>query len=369
LINPVAKIQGNVYLTDYGKKAKDVTLNSLGNVSSNLRREQIYRNVQSYLKGYNGIPVTGDVKITNGLITLATLNSVLTPLVKDKVYYLQDGDLTFDCTGGYCLFPSSVTFIVENGNIYLNSNLKPNFSSSGPQIGLIALRNLVGDRQDQGFLYIDRNVTWIKNAQIYVDRLIQSYDHETSMNFNADGLWLAPAGTDDSARQDLFNNQLVIEGTLASMNGIGNATPDPGKLPTDERGAVVTSGNYCADYHNLTGICRARAVDLNYLRYYGPGLKICPATGVPQDMKVPGPGCNFNDPAYDIDANGLYAAVSTSPDNGPDFDLIPGANGAASGYFTGQTPVLANQFPVNFFYVPIAKDLGGFEVQQDVDIL
>ncbi len=365
LINPVAKIQGNVYLTDYGKKAKDVTLNSLGNISSNLRREQIYRNVQAYLKGYpQGNIKTGDVELS-GPISLATLNTVLTPLVKDKVYYLRDGNLKLSC-GLQCVFTSNVTFIVENGNIFVNSNIK--YPSGNPQVGLIALRNLVGNKQDQGFVYVDRTVTWMKNVQIFADRLLQSYD-KTTMSFTADGLWMAPVGTDDAARQEIFNNQLVIEGTLSSMNGIGNATPDPGKKPTDERGVEVTTGTYCADYHYLTGICRARSVDLNYLRYFGPGLDVSCHGGVPRDKKPGGPNCNFTDPAYDIDANGLFAPDRTSPDNGPDFDLVPGANGLPSNYFLGQTPVLANQFPVNFFYVPIAKDLGGFEVQQNLDIL
>jgi hypothetical protein len=376
LINPVAKIQGNVYLTDYGKKAKDVTLNSLGNISSNLRRTQIYENVKAYLRGYTGSIATGN-KTFNALggFTAANLAaSGLTPLVPNKVYYLKDGNLTIDC-GTQCLTYSgiNVTFIVENGNIFLNSNIRP--SSGNSQVGLIALRNLDGNVQNQGFLFVEKGVTWMRNVQIYVDRLIQSYDKASGTFDAVEGFWLAPNGTDDYARQNLFKNQLVLEGTLASMNGIGNATPDPGKLPTDENGRTVTAGTYCSDYKVLTGICRARTVDLNYLRYYGPGLEICPGNSMPKDQKLKNVaaanyGCDPMYTGYEIDANGLYAAVSSNADNGPDFDMIPGAmGGTPADYFPPASPTMANQFPVNFFYVPISKDLGGFEVQQDFNPL
>lgn len=367
LKNPVALVQGNVYLTDYAAKASDVSLRSLGNVSSNLRREQIYRNVQNYLRGYTAAPVTGEKTVATAMV--ANINN-LTELVTDKVFYLRDGNLIIDC-GANCAFDRDVTFIVENGNIFVKSNIIP---VSGKQVGLIALRNLDGNVQNQGFLYLSQNVTWLSRVHIFLDRVMQSYNTAFTVAFDANGFFRLPG--DDIARQGQFANQLVIEGTIASMNGIGNASANPA---TDEQGRNIggVAGAVCAAYDALplTGICRARVVDLNYLRYYGPGLEICTGTegggvltalpNIPRDQKLrndmdSGYGCNPNAVGYEIIAYTLFS----EQDYG---DLISGGatGGLPSGYFSGKPAALKNEFPVNFFYVPISENLGGFEREQE----
>ncbi len=357
ILNPVAKVQGNVYVTDFAQKASDVSLHSLGNISSNLRREAILRNVSKYLSGFHDTPASNPVIISdvNGL-------SGLTELVPGKVYYLKGANLTFSCSGG-CKFNKNLTFIVENGNIYVNSDIVP---TGNNQVGLIALRNLEGNVQNQGFLYLYKDVTWLKNTHIYLDRVMQSYDGNSP---NADGLM--SYNYNDYTRQNTFKNQLVIQGTISSMNGIGNASRS---LATDENGVPIGGSSFCSDYSSLAGtICRARVVDLNYLRYYGPSLEICNGSehsgavaGVPVDQDLKhnsGNYCNPSDPVYSIDASDLYA-------NNTATDLISGVSGGQrSAYFSGKPVILENEFPVNFFYVPIAKDLAGFEVDQNFNPL
>lgn len=371
LKNPVAKVQGNVYLTDFAQKASDVTIKSLGNIASNLRREVILRNVSKYLSGYTGTIASGNKTVASqaGL-------SALTELVNDKVFYLKDGDLTLDC-GVSCSFNSKVTIIVENGNIYLNSDL---LTTGDAQVGLIVLRNLVGNVQSQGYLYLEEEVGWLQNVHIYLDRVMQSYSEDTMVEdpngFHVDAV-------DDYGRQDLYKNQLVFEGTISSMNGVGNASR---AVPTYETGAAISpTGTYCASYREplvtgIAGICRARVVDLNYLRYYGPGLEICTGAegvgaiaNVPRDQALkaagvgvdPALGCNPAASGYDIDASDLYDATTA-----PGMDLIPGGSGGKrSNYFVtkGLPATLTNEFPVNFFYKSIARDLAGFEVDQAFD--
>ncbi len=364
LLNPVAKVEGNVYVTDFAKKASDVTLHSLGNISSNLRREAVVRNVAKYLNGFTGTPVSGNQTVAIG--TTDSINN-LTKLVDEpnrKVFYLKDGDLTLGCSGG-CAFDANTTFIVENGNIFVNSNIVP---TGNNQVGLIALRDLETNAQNQGLLYIDKDVNWLSGVQIYLDRVVQSYD-KTVVSLDANGF--AQYADDDYARQGRFKNQLVIEGTISSMNGIGNASRSPA---TDENGSPLAAGTYCSNYNVLSGICRARVVDLNYLRYYGPGLEICTGSegvgaiaGVPRDqaLKAGGNGCDPTDPAYDIDASDLYT-------NNGDTDLISGGSGGTrSEYFVSKnlSATIANEFPVNFFYRPIAKGLAGFEVDSSINPL
>ncbi len=383
LINPVARVQGNVYVTDFGQKAADVSLRSLGNVSSNLRREAILRNVSKYLAGKTVVAVGRDVGRDVGVNNLSDVRG-LDELVPGKVYYLKNGNLTIECEGGICSFAKNITLIVENGSIFLNSNLMP--SDGRSQIGLIALRDL--DKQapkNQGFLYLDKDVTHLKNTHIYLDRVLQSYDKAMLKQFDNNNGFIKFNG-DDYERQQVFRNQLVIEGSISSMNGIGNAVAN-GKKVTDETGAVVDSPDgYCSNYAGqaLSGMCRARVVDLNYLRYYGPGLEICTGleggnakANVPRDQALRSDGtkaygCSGDErDGYDIDPKNLYNAANPlagdlvkNPDNGKQSVYFNCARGSLSG-----CDDLSKQGPVYFYYKAISKDLAGFEQVQSVNQL
>ncbi len=363
LFNPVAKVEGNVYVTDFAQKAAEVNLKSLGNIASNLRREAVVRNVAKYLAGKSG-------QLVNTLQTISDTSHLngLTELVKDKVYYLKGNDLTFECNGG-CTFDKNVTFIVDNGNIFVNSDI---LTKDKAQVGLIALRDLKTNAQDKGFLYLSKNVGWLQNVQIYLDRVVQSYDPTGPVAFDPNGF--AKTAGDDYARQEKFNNQLVIEGTISSMNGVGNASR---ALPVYETGKVISpTDNVCDNYSpdaNLGRICRARVTDLNYLRYYGPGLVLCKGdeggnavANIPQDQTlkdVEGAdgGCN---PSYSSD--GVIYEINAK-ELAPQGDLVAGGgSGKQSQYFIIKNlpATLQNEYPVNFFYKPISKDLKGFEVDQ-----
>ncbi|MCC6643131.1 hypothetical protein IT411_00090 [Candidatus Peregrinibacteria bacterium] len=377
LINPVAKVQGNVFITDFAQKAADVSLRSLGNIASNLKREQILRNVSKFLRG-TSITGSGDATPTSSRVVINNLSapaaSGLNELLPGKVYYVKGSNLEINC-GADCNLADGTkkTFIVENGNIFVRSNV---IASNGSQVGLIALRNLEGDRQDQGFLYLEKDVTWLSNVNIYLDRVMQSYNATGGNFYDANGFYVGDTA-DDYGRQGLYTNQLVIEGTIASMNGVGNASRNPA---SDESGATIGGSNICTTYRPagaLANICRARVVDLNYLRYYGPGLEICTGSegtgavvNAPRDQALkaggvdPALGCNPEATGYDIDATALYDGST------PNGDLVAGGgSGTKSKYYTskGVAASLANEYPVNFFYKPIANDLPGFEVELSIN--
>jgi hypothetical protein len=114
------------------------------------------------------------------------------------------------------------------------------------------------------------------------------------------------------------------------------------------------------------------------MRYYGPGLQICQdsegtgaVAGIPMDQTTKGNvalggGCDPNTAVsgYDIDATCVYDASH------PTCDLVLGGagSGVPSPYFNGSTAI-GDQFPVNFFYKPIAKDLAGFETEINLNPL
>lgn len=379
LLNPVAKVQGNVYVTDFAQKAADVSLRSLGNIASNLKREQVLRNVSKFLRAKT-VTGSGDATPSGAQVTVNSLTapsaSGLNELVTGKVYYVKGSNLTINC-GADCTLADGTkkTFIVENGSLFVKSNI---IASNGSQVGLIALRNLEGDKQNEGFVYLEGPVTWLSNVHIYADRLVQSYMSSGGNIYDTTGVYAGDVA-DDYARQIIYRNQLVFEGTVASMNGIGNASRSPA---TDENGLALPAGSYCASYRlasdmagKVDGICRARLVDLNYMRYYGPGLEVCTGTegpgaveNAPRDQALkasgtdPDNGCNPAASGYDIDATQLYDASSA-----PTADLVAGGGtGTKSKYYTskGIATSLTNEYPVNFFYKPIAKDLPGFEVEQ-----
>jgi hypothetical protein len=369
LKNPVAKVQGNVYLTDYAAKTANFSLNSMGNIASNLRREEIERNLRGFLRGSTNLLINSDQTVSTS--TVNNINN-LTWLVNDTnniVLYLVGADLTINCPGG-CAFDKNVTFIVEHGNIFVRSDIVP---AAGKQVGLIALRNLNGNDMTQGFLFLDKNVKWFSRVHVFLDRVMQSYDASAPLLFDPNGFFRI--AENDAGRQARFKDQFVFEGTISSMNGIGNASGNPA---TDELGNDLGSvaGSSCGDYSlpwwGISGICRARVVDLNYLRYYGPGLEVCLGSegvgavpNVPRDQQLRGDaaqggGCNPAVAAYAIDATALF-------DEQPGYgDLISGgsAGGLRSGYFSGKPASLENEYPVNFFYVPISDDLSAFAREQ-----
>lgn len=349
--NPVAFVKGNVYGTGINQKAADVTIKSLGNISSNLKREAVLRNVAKYTFGKTVTEDSGGISINlNNAATFSDMDE----LVDGKVYYVGQGPLTINC-GGDCTPAANYTFIVNNGSIILESNIKP---TGNNQIGLIALKDLSFSNLAQGNLYVQANVTDIWSTHAYLDRLMLSCD--ASCTRTAAG-W--PVFADDFDRQEKLKNQLRYLGTMSSLNGFGNAVSTS---PRNEFGQLVqkVTGVYPVTIGSAapTQLARARTADLNFLRYYGPGLELCPASNVPKDQQLTSPNnCDPNATGYEIDANQLAPAG----------DLVTGETAAGavkSSYYAGQS-VLNTEYPVYFEYQPIGANLAGFEIEQNFNPL
>lgn len=349
--NPVAFVKGNVYGTGINQKAADVTIKSLGNISSNLKREAVLRNVSKYTFGKTVTEDTGTVTINlNNPSSFGDMDE----LVDGKVYYVGQGPLTINC-GGDCTPAANYTFIVNDGSIILQSNIKPTGNS---QVGLIALKNLSSSSTAQGNLYIQANVTDVWSTHAYLDRLLLSCDASCTMTSAG---W--PVFADDLDRQEELKNQLRYLGTVSSLNGFGNAVST---TPRNEFGQIVqkVTGVYPVTTGSgaPTQLARARTADLNFLRYYGPGLELCAATNVPKDQQLSDPeNCNPENLSYDIDANQLAPAG----------DLVSGdivAGATKSAYYAGQS-ALNTEYPVYFEYQPIGANLAGFEVEQNFNPL
>jgi len=365
LKNPVASVTGNVYATGISKKASNIDIKSLGNISSNLKREQILRNISKYTAGKQSSTLKSGATTVN-------LNSIgeipLFSTATSDIYYINHGDLTIDCKPLICQPTKNVTFVVNDGSIFIKSNIEP---KDGVQVGLIALKDLDSQNYSWGNLYVISNVTDIWNTQIYLDRLIMSCDQSCTITNGSDKNAGWPVFVDDYDRQDKLDNQLAFSGTISSLNGFGNATA---VTKLNEFGAVILNtalSSYPTSSSNgqaPMGVDRAKTSDLNFLRYYGPGLQTCMAgnvgskgvSGVPMDQQLIGTGneCNPSFPSYSIDATRLVV-------NGG--DLIPGgAAGQKSDYGmvlaqNNSSGLMASEYPVYFEYSPISRNLLGFE--------
>jgi len=373
LKNPVAKVAGNIYGTGLSKKALDVDINSLGNVASNFKRGNALENLNKYERGTKADmahPATGDQTIN--IETGAGMDQ-LTALAPNKLFYLKNGNLTIECelfNGGDCKPSSTYTFIVENGSIILKNNIRP---TGNNQIGLVAFKDLNSDDTGQGNLYVYSRVVDILNTQVYLDRLMMSCDDlctHTGFSGDINAGW--PTFTDDYDRQAKLLNQLRFAGTISSLNGFGNAT---GVKKYDEFGAEINPLTTPSHYASIggashsDGLARARTADLNFLRYYGPGLQDCLAAdalspgeviGVPKEQNPVGAVDLAND-CNPLAASYLIDPAHLTTDGG---DLVLGGSGGlkSAKYATGTS--LASEYPVYFDYVPIAKSLLGFEIDK-----
>ncbi len=339
LKNPVAKVSGNVYGTGLNQKASDVVIRSLGSTARNERRDQILKNVSALI---NNLP---DTSINNSLNVTSTNLGTKIPGT-NNAYYV-DGDLTLGDGANALSITGNNTYIV-NGNIFVKSNIMV----SNGQLGLIALRdeqpsvNALGN----GNLYLSSAVTDMTNVQIFLDGVMVSYDGDAPTS----GSW--PTFADDFDRQDRLKNQFRLVGTLASSNGIGNAS---GVNPVDDTGAPVGGQN--SSYGEGTGLARAKAVDLNFLRFYGPYLEVCPNGAIEDQQVTVNAGenpCNDNtttNPNYFINVTKL--ANSGDPDNTESGDLL---SGDIAGAKKSTRSTEADQWPSYFEYAPIDPKLPGF---------
>ena len=149
--------------------------------------------------------------------------------------------------------------IVQNGSIHIEGDL---ISTDGSKLGLIAYNTTDNDEPfKSAHVYIGPDTKQI-NANIFVDGSLFSAKNYTSVAaYNEYG---EPIDIDSSDYPKVFNNQLIIKGSLSSRNCID---------------CVDSAVNYfytprdpLKDITNAENEAIAKKYDLNYLRYFSQGI-------------------------------------------------------------------------------------------------
>lgn len=125
-----------------------------------------------------------------------------------NVLYFKNGDVVIDCGGGdaVCDVSGAKTLIIENGNLYINSNIK--YADGKSILGLILVGNKDGTKSH---VYVSEKITNV-SAVAYAEGAVQSYDGNASSPKVYDGKNVGEAS---------LLNQLHWFGSLATRNTIG----------------------------------------------------------------------------------------------------------------------------------------------------
>lgn len=361
VVNPVADVKGSVYSTGVTNPQEGTSVRSIGDVSTNILRDAIFKNVSNIVAGaaapssgtgtiqdLDGSAVT-NWTVTKGVSLYPDLSAV------PRVYYFTD-DVTLSGTGNIT-WSNQRTVIAVGGDVYINSNLYNGAAAvNKPRLGIIALKDLntgVG-----GNVYIAPGVNDIQ-ANIFADGSVFSYDGNAS-NINSAG---EPCWAGEKQRHDTLINQLYIEGSIASQNTIGGAadvtpTLGNGKKASAAEGSYGGTGSSCSP----TGRSQARLYDLNFMRYYGQVFERLDATS----------GCvgQAKDQQYPLECPGdtNYSISATAVSAGGDL-VLPSDLGFAT---TSQYLATQSAGPyLNAIYVyfdPPPSTLPGFGVTGGVDM-
>jgi len=277
---PIAVFRGNIYSSGATSTTTSVQpLHSLGDVTTNILRDNIFRNVSNIIAGAL-IPTKGDyVRIdwdaVAGFIKIGGTGSIV-PLLPEQdtsipqVYY-ANGDVHIGQPS--CSSPltwnGERTIISTGGSIYIDCDL---YNSAGglvqkPKLGIIALKDLTASSSDQameGNVYIRTDVKNIQ-ANIFADGSVFSYVDDVTHGIAANG----EPNFNTSSLTDYQNatkyNQLFIEGSIASQNTVGGSTLNPPII-----------GNGKALSGSPSDAIRSQFYDLNFLREYVGQVKRSP---------------------------------------------------------------------------------------------
>lgn len=278
-VAPVAVLRGNVYSSGATAIATSQAVRTLGDVSTNVLRDTIFRNVSKIL---SGVPksAAGTIQVnSDGSGGFAKVSGTgnfekLLPdgAGKDKVYY-HYGDM--DLTG-----PSNITWtgertiIVVGGSVYIKKNLyNASAATAKPKLGLIVLKDLTdtaANQAKQGHVYITPDVTNIQ-ANIFADGSVFSWVSAALTPLNGQGEPMYASVEDQEGK--LKYSQLFIEGSIASQNTVGGSAQDK---PITGTGVAAAT------------LWQSRLYDLNYLRYY-VGVVKRDGFGVPYCGNPPAP--------------------------------------------------------------------------------
>ncbi|MCA9374575.1 hypothetical protein KC725_05445 [Candidatus Peregrinibacteria bacterium] len=339
VVNPVADISGNVYSTGVTNPQTGQEVRSLGDVSTNILRDTISRNVETIVAGIEA-PIGSAPAVnswdggTDGFNISGAYASLLPDILYDKpkvFYFTQDLHINaLDWVG-------ERTFIVKGADVFIDGDIYSTTPSA--KLGIIVLKDLSSG--NGGNVYIDPGVKNIQ-ANIFADGSVFSWrGNNAATDINGDG---EPVWTDESERFNLLKNQLYIQGSIASQNTIGGAVRSVPILG-DGTVASASEGQYGA---TPTGRSQARLYDLNFLRYYGLVFeRDGSGNAVDQQGDLPG------DPGYlQLDYVG----------NGGDLVLITGGDPA-----TGLSPT-EDFSAVYVEFDPPTLGLPGFSTTGGVDI-
>lgn len=258
VVNPVADISGNVYSTGVTNPQTNQEVRSLGDVSTNVLRDTISRNVENIVAGIEqpvgSAPTVNfwNTNETEGFEISGAYASLLPDLFtgKPKVFYF-----TQDLHISNIDWEGERTFIVKGADVYIDGDIYSNTPSA--KLGIIVLEDLA--TEVGGNVYIDPSVKNIQ-ANIFADGSVFSWYPANGINADGEPIW-----ADEADRFNRLRNQLYIQGSIASQNTIGGAVrPEP--ILGDGTVASASEGQYGA---TPSGRSQARLYDLNFLRYYG----------------------------------------------------------------------------------------------------
>lgn len=370
-VQPVAMLKGNVYTTGSSKITTAAeAIRSLGDVSTNILRDTIYKNVSSIVAGATE-PTSGGSSIllgnvmSPGILTEFLFSDRIIELMPDligpRVYYAKGGDVHLGNIGSTLIWSGNRTVIVVGGNVYIDANLYNGAANPKPKLGIIALKDLSSATADaEGHVYIHKDVQNIQ-ANIFADGSVFSYDDVNGIPGGALGepQWISLTATENALKY----KQLLIEGSVASQNTIGGSGLSQ---------PIKGDGTWA------TGIEQARLYDLNFLRYYTGlvkrGFDLNPAQ---PDIKIPYVECKSSGVNEKIYAEDDYKSRLVDGGGNPisvwdDGCLWPPEDLPEPGYQSAIWPNATDyQHKLGATYInfdPPSADLPGFTAGSGVDV-
>jgi hypothetical protein len=166
-------------------------------------------------------------------------------LQKDQVLYFKNGDVVIDCGGGdaVCDVTGRKTLIVENGNLFINSNIR--YADGNSILGFI----LTGNKDNtKSRIYVSEKITNV-SAIAYSEGPMESYNGNASSPKAYNG--------SNVGENDLLN-QLYWFGSLVTRNTVGGGIKTPYSCPF---GTPEYKQATCDE-------TKSREYDLIYLRRY-----------------------------------------------------------------------------------------------------
>ncbi|MBD3360270.1 hypothetical protein GF366_00540 [Candidatus Peregrinibacteria bacterium] len=336
VVNPVAVVHGNIYAAEAFSPAAESQVQATGNVAIDVVRNTVNENVRKYL---SDVGVNEEDECTVETLNAENLDvacikkgdqSYAYVTVNDEnVLYFKNSEVHLELLGGDDSWVGKWVLIIDGGRLFIDDDVYRADGNSG--LAVVQMRPYNAECAD-GNIYINFGVKNIQ-ANMVTDCSLFSYDPLYGIDINTG----FPDWPDFTAMVNSLNNQLLIEGSIASRNTIGGADLD------------VAMGNP-KDYLLLgTGeILRlpvtseerrlAQLYDLNYLRLFKldvqkseAGLPIDQSCGkaltIEEMIEINQGGTVYgeriNPLTNDKECNGIDSTTRWDPDDNFYGDLVP----------------------------------------------